>query len=197
MVSNLSWDYYCTPSPTICPSSLLPHLLSVCSKPYCFHSNLLSLLALYSWQKKGGYQVTLLSASCYQSCELACICSHFSFCFCARNVPISESNCGLNFYCGSYALLPSQGLPWLFLLFSLSLTSLFSLSPSFLLSTFKCCSILKTSEILWPPFSFSSQPRLYRIICSPPPFVCILCSSISLHFLQASPTYCYKLLIQP
>ena len=79
MVSNLSWDYYCTPSPTICPLSLLPHLLSVCSKPYCFHSNLLSLLALYSWQKKGGYQVTLLSASCYQSCELACICSHFSF----------------------------------------------------------------------------------------------------------------------
>lgn len=180
MVSNLSWDYYCTPSPTICPLSLLPHLLSVCSKPYCFHSNLLSLLALYSWQKKGGYQVTLLSASCYQSCELACICSHFSFCFCARNVPISESNCGLNFYCGSYALLPSQGLPWLFLLFPLSLTSLFSLSPSFLLSTFKCCSILKTSEIYDRPSPFLHN----HVFIESSVALLHLCASFALLFLS-------------
>lgn len=131
------------------------------------------------------------SASCCQSYELACICRCFPFllflckkCSCFW---IRLWRC-LYFCCGSHALLPSQGLPWSLLLFPLSLTSLFSLSPSFLLSTFKCYSILKTSEVLWSRFSFSSQPRLYRIICSPPPFLCILCSSYFPPFSSSFPS---------
>lgn len=174
-----------------------PHLLSISSEPYLSsHSDFLSHLAIYS-----GRQLPLTlqkklvlsgdsSLNCCPSHELNLHLQSlfFPFCYYERNVLIYKLSCGPYFYCGSHALLPSQGLPWFFL---------YLLSPLFLHRFFFSTWVLlylKNIETSMISFLLSFTTRhLYRIIYTHP----IHCFCVPLHFILASPPFLYKLLMHP
>lgn len=112
-----------------------------------------------------------------------------------RSAPAPVRGIVLFFSRGSHALLPSQGLSWLFLS-PLSLPSL-SMDFVFFLHLHIIVSYRHQAPVTFPTFLLPSQPtHLYKVI-SPCP-LCLLYSFNPLHFvLLSTPVFHWKLLRLP